>query len=115
MANVTLTPLQAVPQSVDGTTPQAMAAADNYIMRNDGRTILHFIKTGAGAATITIVTTKTVGIGPLAVAELTFTVAATTGIEFAGPFDPSIYNDASGDIDISTSEDTAITVQAIRL
>ena len=115
MANVTLTPLQAVPQSVDGTTPQAMAAADNYIMRNDGKTILHFIKTGANPATITIVTTKTVGIGALAVAELTFVVAASTGIEFAGPFDPAVYNDASGDIDISTSEDTAITVQAIRL
>ncbi len=115
MGNVTLTPLQAVPQSVDGTTPQAMAAADNYIMANNGSVILHFIKTGAGAATITIVTNKTVGIGALAVADLTFTVAATTGIEFAGPFAPEVYNDASGDIDISTSEDTAITVQAIRV
>ena len=114
MGNVTLTPIQAVPQSVDGSTPQAMAAADNYIMRNDGKTILHFIKTGANPATITIVTPKTVGIGPLAVADLTFVVDATTGIKFSGPFDPSIYNDASGDIDISTSEDTAITVQAIR-
>ncbi|KKN04000.1 hypothetical protein LCGC14_1102110 [marine sediment metagenome] len=113
MGDVTLTPIQAVPGSVDGSTPQAMAAADNYIMRNDGKTILHFIKTGAGAATITIVTPKTVG--GLAVAEQTFVVDATTGIEFAGPFPPDLYNDPSGDIDISTSEDTAITVQAIRL
>ncbi len=115
MANVTLTPLQAVPQSVDGSSPQSMAAADNYIMANNGSVILHFIKTGANPATITIVTNKTVGIGALAVADLTFVVSATTGIEFSGPFDPAIYNDASGDIDISTSEDTAITVQAIRV
>lgn len=113
MANVTLTPLQAVPGSVDGSTPQAMAAADNYICRNNGRVLLHFIKAGAGSATITIVTPKT--IGSLAVADLTFTVAASGGVEFAGPFNPEIYNDASGDMDISTSEDTGITVQAIRI
>ncbi len=113
MGNVTLTPIQAVPTSVDGTSPQAMAAADNYIMRNNGRVILHFIKTGANPATITIVTPKTVG--GLAVADLTFVVDATTGIEFAGPFPPDLYNDASGDMDISTSEDTAITVQGIRV
>ncbi len=113
MGNVTLTPIQAVPTSVDGTSPQAMAAADNYIMRNNGRVILHFIKTGANPATITIVTPKTVG--GLAVADLTFVVAASSGIEFAGPFPPDLYNDASGDMDISTSEDTAITVQAIRV
>ncbi len=115
MALVTLTPLQAVPGSVDGSSPQAMSASDNYIMQNDGKTILHFIKVGSNNANITIVTTKTVGIGALAVAEQTFVVTATTGVEFAGPFDPAVYNDASGDIDISTDEGTSITVQAIRV
>jgi len=113
MANVTLTPLQAVPGSVDGSTPQAMATADNYICRNNGRVLLHFIKEGANAATITIVTPKTVG--GLALADLTFTVDASGGVEFAGPFPPDIYNDASGDMDISTSEETDITVQAIQV
>ena len=113
MAPVTLTPLIAAPGSVDGSTPQAMAAADNYIVRNDGRVLLHFIKTGANPATITIVTPKTVG--GLAVAERTFVVDATTGVEYAGPFPPDIYNDASGDMDVSTSEDTAITIQAIQI
>ncbi len=113
MGNVTLTPIIAAPGSVDGSSPQSMAAADNYICRNNGRVLLHFIKTGANPATITIVTPKTVG--GLAVAERTFVVDATTGVEFAGPFDPEIYNDTSGDMDISTSEDTAITVQAIQM
>ncbi len=113
MGNVTLVPLVAVPGSVDGSTPQVMAAADNYIMRNDGRTILHFIKAGANAATITIVTPKTYGGNALA--DQTFVVAAAGGVEFAGPFPPELYNDGSGDIDISTSEDTDITVQAIKV
>ena len=113
MALVTLTPLVAVPGSVDGSTPQAMDAANNYIMRNDGRTILHFIKEGANEATITIVTPRTPG--GLGLADLTFAVAAGGGVEFAGPFNPELYNDGSGDIDISTSEDTDITVQAIKV
>ena len=113
MANVTLVPLVVAPGSTDGSTPQAMATADNYICRNNGRVILHFIKVGANPATITIVTPKTVG--GLAVAEQTFVVDATTGVEFAGPFPPDIYNDPSGDLDISTSEETGITVQALQI
>ena len=113
MALVTLTPLQAVPGSVDGATPQAMSASDNYICRNNGRVLLHFIKVGSNNATITIVTQQTVG--GLAVADQTFVVTATTGVEFAGPFTPSLFNDGSGDLDISTDEGTSITVQAIRI
>lgn len=113
MSNVTLTPIIAAPGSVDGSSPQAMATADNYIVRNNGKVLLHFIKVGANAATITIVTPKTVG--GLAVAEQTFVVQATTGIEFAGPFPPDLYNDASGDMDVSTSEETGITIQAIQM
>jgi len=90
-----------------------MAIADNYIVRNNGRVLLHFVKTGAGAATITVVTPNTVG--GLAIAEQTFVVPATTGNVWAGPFDPGIYNDASGDLDVSTSEDTAITVEAVQI
>lgn len=113
MGNVTLTPITAAPESVDGSSPQAMATADNYICRNNGRVLLHFIKEGANAATITIVTPKT--LGGLALAEQTFVVQATGGVEFAGPFSPEVYNDPSGDLDISTSEDTDITVQAIQM
>lgn len=113
MSDVTLVPLAVAPGSTDGSTPQAMATADNYIVRNNGRVILHFIKVGANPATITIVTPKTVG--GLAVAEQTFVVDATTGVEFAGPFPPEIYNDASGDMDISTSEETGITIQALQI
>ena len=113
MGDVTLVPLAVAPGSTDGSTPQAMATADNYICRNNGRVILHFIKEGANPATITIVTPKT--LGGLALAEQTFVVQAAGGVEFAGPFDPDVYNDPSGDMDISTSEETDITVQALQI
>ncbi len=90
-----------------------MAAADNYIVRNNGRVLLYFVKTGAGAAVVTVVTPNTVG--GLAIAERTIAVAATTGLVWAGPFDPGIYNDSNGDLDVSTDEDTGITVEAVQI
>lgn len=113
MGDVTLTPLTAVPGSVDGSSPQAMATADNYKVRNNGRVLLHFIKDGANPATITIVTPKTEG--GLAIDDQSFVVQASGGVEFAGPFPPDLYNDSSGDMDVSTSEETDITVQAIQM
>lgn len=112
MANVTLPPTAS---DLDGTTavPVTMAIADNYICRNNGRVLLHFVKTGAGAAVITIVTPKTVN--SLALADQTIAVPATTGNVWAGPFPPDTFNDNSGDMDISTDEDTAITVEAIQV
>jgi hypothetical protein len=113
MSNVTLTPLVAVPGGVDGSSPQAMATADNYICRNDGRVVLHFVKAGANDADITIVTPKTYGGHDLD--DLVFTVDASGGDVYAGPFNPELYNDASGDLDISTDEETGITVEAIKV
>lgn len=98
-----------------GTTsvPVAMATADTYKIRNNGRVLLYFAKTGAGAAVITITTPKTVG--GLAVAEQTVAVPATTGKVWAGPFPPDIYNDTSGDMSLVTDEETAITIEAVQI
>ncbi len=112
MGDVTLDPTVAVQGGI-AADPVVMAAADNYIVRNDGRVLLHFVKTGANPATITVVTPKTVS--GLAVAELTFVVPATTGDVWAGPFNPDTFNDGSGDMDVSTSEDTAITIEAVQI
>lgn len=112
MADVTLTPTVAVQGGV-ASVKQAMATADNYIVRNNGNVLLHFLKTGANVAVITIVTPKTVS--GLAVADLTLNVPATTGDVWAGPFAKDTFNDADGDLDVSTSEETGITVEAIDL
>ena len=113
MAEVVLVPLVAAPDGVDGSTPQAVAIADNYIFRNDGRTILHFVKTGVGIATITVITPKTPG--GLALDDLTIAVPANTGDVYAGPFNPEFYNDASGDADFSSDDEAALTVEAIKI
>ena len=112
MANVVVAPVVSKAGGVSA-APQTMATADNYIIRNNGRVLLFFRKTGAGAATITIKTPKVVS--GLAVAEQTLVVPATTGEEWAGPFNPDTFNDTSGDIDVATSEDTAITMDVVQI
>ncbi len=112
MGDVTLTPQKA---SAAGVTPTrtSMATADTYIVRNGGNTLLAFIKTGAGEATITVQTPAT--LGGLAVAERTITVVATTGDVMAAGFAPAVYNDSSGDMRFTTNEETALTVAVIAL
>ena len=112
MGDVTLPPTESVQGGINA-SPVSMATADNYIVRNNGRVILHFVKTGAGAAVIPVVSPKT--INGLAVAEETFTIPATTGNVWAGPFTPDTFNDNSGDMDVSTDEDTGITIEAIQI
>ena len=113
MAEVVLTPLVAAPDGVDGSTPQAVATADNYIFRNDGRTILHFVKTGIGIATIIVITPKT--FGGLALDDLEISVPASTGDVYAGPFNPELYHDGSGDVDFSSDDEASLTVEAIKV
>ncbi len=112
MADVPLTPTLSTQAGV-AATPTAMAAADNYIVRNNGRVLLHFVKTGANPATITVISTKTEG--ALAVEDQTFVVPATTGDVWAGPFNPGTFNDPSGDMDVATDEDTSITIEAVQI
>lgn len=81
--------------------------SNTYLVRNNGKVFLHFKKSGAGNCTLTVVTPNTVD--GLAVTDLTVTIPATTGDKFIGPFPPSIYNDANGDIEIKLSEVTGLT------
>lgn len=112
MADVILTPTVAA-QGGTPAVPSAMAVADTYIVRNSGRVVLHFVKTGAGAAVITITTPKQVS--GLDVEEQTVNVPATTGDVWAGPFNPGTFNDASGDMRCVTDEDTGITIEAVQV
>ena len=111
MADIRLTPEDMNDVGFTPTRP-ALATGNAYQVRNDGQVILLFIKTGAGAATITFTTSLTEQ--GLAVADRTLSVAALTGDEVIGPFSPRIYNDANGDIEFTTSEGTAITCAALR-
>ena len=91
----------------------ALSIADTYLVRNDGQVLLLFEKSGAGACTVTIQTP--VQVGGLAVAERTINVPATTGDVAGGPFPASIYNDALGDMRLTFSEVTGLTIAALRV
>ena len=84
-----------------------VVGSNTYIIRNNGKVLLHFKKSGAGNCDLIIITPNTVD--GLAVADRTVVIPATTGDKFLGPFPPSIYNDVSGDMEISLSEVTGLT------
>lgn len=111
MANVTLTPTKATKDGVASST-QAMDAADTYFVRNNGRTVLHFVKTGAGAATITIVSPGTVG--GLAIADQTVNVPGSTGDVWV-KIPKGLFNNGDGDVEFTTDEDTGLTVEAVEI
>lgn len=111
MAAVRLTP-QVLNTTGQAVTRQAMATADNYIVLiPPSGIVLNFIKTGAGEATITVITPGTVD--GLAITDRPIVVAATTG-DVVALFFPDHYANSVGDLDFTTSEDTAITVAAFQ-
>lgn len=106
MADARLTPQNGSTAGVTAART-ALAAANTYqVLLSPGGTWINWIKTGAGEATITIITPNTVD--GLAIAERTITVAATTG-DVMAEFFPDDYANGDGDLEFTTNEDTAIT------
>lgn len=113
MSDVRLSPEQILPSGLAATYTGSLDTGNTYLVRNDGRIALHFKKSGAGACNVTIATPGTVGGN--AIAERVVEVPATTGDRFIGPLPPHIYNDGSGDLSITVSEVTGLTVAVLRL
>lgn len=88
------------------------AAGGGNTFKNDGKTFFH-IKNGAGSdVTVTFTTPGTVA--GVAIADPA--VVVTAGEErMIGPFEPSIFNNASGLVAASYSSATSVTVAAIKL
>ena len=113
MADRRLTVEPMVMGGIAATYNGTLLVADTHLVRNNGKTFLHFKKAGAGDCLVTVQTPPTVA--GLAVAELSFTVPATTGDIFAGPFPPSIFNDSIQDLKFTLSEITGLTVAVMKL
>lgn len=106
----TLTVLQAGRTTNGANLAGVSAAGGGDVFPNDGKTVL-VIKNGGGAGiTLTVVTPVT--IDGLAVTDLTATIGAgeTRAI---GPFPPAWYNDGSGNVSLTYSAVTSVTVQPI--
>lgn len=108
MADVNLTVQEITRAGIDLADTGSLSTSDTYKVANNGRTFLHFKKSGAGACTVTITTPGTVD--GLAVADKTVTVPATTGDVMVGPFPRQHYNDGSGLLSFTVSEITGLTV-----
>lgn len=91
---------------------EELKTEDTYTVGNDGRTFLHFKKTGAGACTVTIATPRTVD--GLAVADVEVEVPAEEGDVFIGPFPRTTFN-SSGSLSFTVSEVTGLTVAALKV
>lgn len=87
-----------------------LTTTDTYTVPNDGKTVLHFKKAGAGACTVTIIVNDTVD--GLAVPNRTVVIPATTGDKFVGPFPHGVYGDP---VSFTFSEVTGLTFAAVRV
>lgn len=88
--------------------------ADTYVVANDGKTILHFKKTGAGNTVITVVS-QAVSDG-LDIADWTGTVTATTGDIYFGPFARNTFNNTANQLVFSADNVAAsLLVQALQM
>lgn len=107
------------PTKSGATLSRAAITAGGDVFTNNGRTSLIILNGGVtGSVVITLVTAGKAG--GLAIADNVITIPKTTGNEFvAGPFDPTIYNDANGQISITYSGDAgdlaATTIAAVSL
>jgi len=104
-----------LPTGNDITTPPT-AALSTMTMANDGRTVLR-VKTGATTANLTITPTAKIQDGSAAgLSPASPVVALAANKDYLiGPFPPSVYNDANGEVGLAFSAVTSITVQALRV
>lgn len=94
-------------------TLSAVNSSDTFVP--DDRTFLWVKNTNAATRDITIVTPKT-GVGGTAIADVTVTIAATTGEEMIGPFPAQHFADPStGLATVNYTSATNVTAACVRL
>ncbi|MGR3295334.1 MAG: hypothetical protein ACUZ8A_03755 [Candidatus Bathyanammoxibius sp.] len=114
MAEVRLAPERVVQAGLTATYTGSLLVANNYKVRNTGRTILHFLKTAAGICDVTIVTPKIVN--GLGVADQAVEIPATSGDKVIGPFPRGTFNDGVNDIEFTLATTVnALTVAVLEI
>jgi len=114
MADVLLATEQLVRGGLAAAYTGSLNGSDIYQVQNEGTTILHVKKSGAGVCTVTITTFGTVD--GMAITDRTVSIPASTGDKFIGPFPTGVYNDpATGYLEFTVSDITGLTVAVLRL
>lgn len=91
--------------SIDGNAAAAAVGGDTF--RNDGKTFLYIRNDSVSSITVTLSATPTPA--GLTITPPTISVANNSTV-FAGPFDPAYMNDANGNISITYSAVTSVTI-----
>lgn len=114
MADIDLTP-ESVDRAANGlnATYNAVSSGNNYHFVNDGRTILHAVKSTATDMIVTLTTPET-GPDATAIADLPATVPASDqkGI-FLGPFPKEDWNNDDGEVVFSVDQTGEVAVLKI--
>ncbi len=112
MADRRLTPDKVTAAGITPTALTNILVADTHQVANDGRMMFRAVKAAAVDAVFTVTTPGAVGGN--AIADLTVTVPASSGIKVFGPFPPSIYNNSSGDLEFSVSDVDTLTLEVFQ-
>ena len=108
MADTRYTPLKVTKSGLTTAyTSGIIIGTTDFVTKNDGRTIIHVKKAGAGSCNMILKTPAQI-IG-LDIAEVTVVIPATTGDVMVGPLPPAVFNDAAGDMRFNFSEVTGLT------
>ncbi len=116
---MTATALTVTTTAAAGTVLPAQVAADNSngnTFTNTGREALIVTNLSGGVLTVTITTNGVYAVGAVnyAVADLAVNVANNAS-KIIGPFDKTLFNDGSANVDIAWSTGTNVTCRVISL
>lgn len=113
MAEVEKARDQLTPAGKEPTVYEGLSASDTYLIANaSGHTILRIENGGAEATEVTIVTP--VQTGGLAVEDQKVTVA-NGKTKFIGPFDPAVFNNANGFLEVKLSKVTSVKMNCLAI
>lgn len=96
-----------------GATLTFAAVAASDVFANDGDTVV-LVSNGSGG-NITITATAAGTPGGLALSDVVTGNIATGTIGQMGPFDPTLFNNSSGNVTITCSSTSSVTIAVLRV
>jgi hypothetical protein len=97
----------------DGKSFVAADVAGDLVPNGDGKTLLYFRNTNAAPRIVTVNSVRPCDQGFDHNEQIT--VAATTGDEICGPYDPARFNNDSGQLSLTYDAVTNLTVACVRV
>lgn len=117
MARTALTPTTS---AAAGTTLPAAVAVDqpngNQFLNPTGRAIIEVTNGSGSSITATFITNGVYSVGSIqyAIADLVVTIAAGV-TRVCGPFDKTLFNDGTGNVQVDWSSGTTVTARVIEV